>query len=56
MPLDTFFNSNKESRHAQLLRVTAHHLRNKHDNVLKNNEVKKTMLWLHIWMKLMFKL
>ena len=41
MPLDIFFNSNKESGHARLLRTGSHHLRNKHDNIFKNNEINK---------------
>ena len=40
LPLDTFFNSNKESTYVLLLRTIACHLCNKHNNVFKNNEIK----------------
>ena len=40
MPLDVFFNSNKESGHVYLLRTAARYLCNKYNNVFKNNEIK----------------
>ena len=39
IPLNIFFNSNKESAHTHLFRTAAHHLRNKHNNVFKKNEI-----------------
>ena len=41
IPLDLFFNSSKNSPHAHMLRKIAFFLRNKHKNVLTNNEMKK---------------
>ena len=49
IPLDVFFNSSENSGHARMLRKIVYFLRNKHKNVLTNNEMKKNnVMNLHL--------